>query len=108
MNLSALAQGNALLTKKNLENRIKAMTGAKVMVVGDLLIDELVEGKPERISREAPVLILEHVETLMIPGGAANTANNVTALGGLCHAIGVSGDDYYADKLASEIGRAHV
>ncbi|MBN9394135.1 MAG: bifunctional hydroxymethylpyrimidine kinase/phosphomethylpyrimidine kinase [Candidatus Melainabacteria bacterium] len=108
MNLSALAQGNALLTKKNLENRIKAMTGAKVMVVGDLLIDELVEGKPERISREAPVLILEHVETLMIPGGAANTANNVTALGGLCHAIGVSGDDYYADKLASVLEKHKI
>jgi rfaE bifunctional protein kinase chain/domain len=88
------------LTKANLASRILALSGARVMVVGDLLIDELVEGRPERISREAPVLILEHVTTSLIPGGAANTAHNVTALGGKCHTVGVCGDDEYAPKLA--------
>ncbi|MEZ4490222.1 MAG: PfkB family carbohydrate kinase [Cyanobacteriota/Melainabacteria group bacterium] len=51
--------------------------------------------------KRSPVLILEHVETLHIPGGAANTAHNITALGATCHAIGVSGDDEYKDKLAN-------
>jgi rfaE bifunctional protein kinase chain/domain len=69
-------------------------------VLGDLLIDELIEGKPVRISREAPVLILEHADTELICGGAANTAHNITALGGTCHAIGICGKDEYAPKLA--------
>ncbi len=89
------------LTKNVLRKRIQALSGGRVIVIGDLLIDELLEGKPERISREAPVLILEHVDTELIPGGAANTAHNISALGGICHAIGVCGNDEYANKLAS-------
>jgi D-glycero-beta-D-manno-heptose-7-phosphate kinase len=89
-----------ILTKSGLKNRILNLSGGKVCVVGDLLIDELIEGRPERISREAPVLILEHVDDVLIPGGAANTAHNVSALNGKCHAIGVCGRDHYALKLA--------
>lgn len=89
------------LSKKRLRECIKNLAKGKVMVVGDLLIDELLEGRPERISREAPVLILEHMETELIPGGAANTAHNITALGASCHAVGVCGKDEYAAKLAA-------
>jgi rfaE bifunctional protein kinase chain/domain len=89
------------LSKKRLRECIKNLANGKIIVVGDLLIDELLEGKPERISREAPVLILEHMETELIPGGAANTAHNITALGASCHAIGVCGKDEYAAKLAT-------
>ncbi len=96
------------LSKSNLRKRILSMTGGKVIVVGDLLIDELLEGKPERISREAPVLILEHVDTELIPGGAANTANNIAALGGNCHAIGVCGNDDYANKMAQLFDQAGI
>lgn len=96
------------LTKRNLRKRILSLTGGRVIVVGDLLIDELLEGKPERISREAPVLILEHVDTELIAGGAANTANNIAALGGQCHAVGVCGQDDYALKLAKLFDDAHI
>jgi len=89
-----------ILTKSGLRNRILNLSGGRVCVVGDLLIDELVEGRPERISREAPVLILEHVDSVLIPGGAANTAHNVSSLNGKCHAVGVCGHDDYAPKLA--------
>ncbi|MBK9279895.1 MAG: bifunctional hydroxymethylpyrimidine kinase/phosphomethylpyrimidine kinase [Candidatus Obscuribacter sp.] len=88
------------LSRNRLKTRIINLSGGAVTVVGDLLIDRLLEGKPERISREAPVLILEHVSTEHIPGGAANTAHNVTALGGKCHAIGICGEDGFADSLA--------
>lgn len=88
------------ISKDKLKSRIINLSGGSVIVIGDLLIDRLLEGKPERISREAPVLILEHVSTEHIPGGAANTAHNVTALGGKCHAIGICGDDEFAPKLA--------
>lgn len=88
------------LTKSNLAKRIIDLSRGSIAVVGDLLIDELLEANPTRISREAPVLILEHADTEHIPGGAANTAHNITAFGAKCHAIGVCGDDDYSDKLA--------
>ena len=88
------------LTKRALTRAINRLTGGRVIVLGDLLIDELLEGRPERISREAPVLILEHVNTELILGGAANTAGNLAALGANCHAVGVCGRDEYARKLA--------
>jgi rfaE bifunctional protein kinase chain/domain len=96
------------LSRKRLRECISKLTGGKVIVVGDLLIDELVEGSPERISREAPVLILEHVATELVPGGAANTAHNVTSLGGVCHAVGVCGKDENADKLALLLEKYHI
>lgn len=96
------------LSKTKLRQRINELSRGRVIVVGDLLIDELLEGKPERISREAPVLILEHVDTQLIPGGAANTANNIVALGGSCHAIGVCGEDEYADKLLKLFSSAGI
>lgn len=67
------------LTKSQLRKRILEFSKGRIMVVGDLLIDELLEGKAVRISREAPVLILEHVTTELVPGGAANTAHNIAA-----------------------------
>lgn len=96
------------LSKAILSQRIRELSKGRVIVVGDLLIDELLEGSPERISREAPVLILEHVDTELIPGGAANTANNIAALGGSCQAIGVCGQDEYAGKLAALFDRVGI
>lgn len=98
---SPVKSPRADLNKGDLAKRIIELSKGRVSIVGDLLIDELLEGKPERISREAPVLILEHVDTLHIPGGAANTAHNITALGAKCHAIGVCGEDEYKEKLAT-------
>lgn len=96
------------LSKQRLRARINALSGGRVIVLGDLLIDELLEGRPERISREAPVLILEHVSTELILGGASNAAANLAALGGICHAIGVCGRDEYAKKLARLFERAGI
>lgn len=98
----------AALSKSNLRKRINALSQGKVIVFGDLLIDELLEGKPERISREAPVLILEHVDTELIPGGAANTAHNIASLGGTCHAIGVCGQDRYAEEMANLFNKLRI
>lgn len=96
------------LSKANLAKRIFDLSRGRIIVVGDLLIDELLEGTPTRISREAPVLILEHASTEHIPGGAANTAHNITAFGAKCHAIGVCGDDDYSDKLAKMLDRHNI
>ena len=99
---------NSALSKSKLRSRINSLSGGKVIVLGDLLIDELLEGRPERISREAPVLILEHVGTELILGGAANAAANLAALGGNCHAIGVCGRDEYAYKLGRLFEKAGI
>jgi rfaE bifunctional protein kinase chain/domain len=102
------SQSGALINKDRLRVCILNLAHGRIIVVGDLLIDELLEGNPERISREAPVLILEHVDTELIPGGAANTANNIVALGGQCHALGVAGTDDYATKLEHLLDRHNI
>jgi rfaE bifunctional protein kinase chain/domain len=67
--------------------------GVRVAVFGDLLVDEFIYGRISRVSREAPVLILEYDSTEIVPGGAGNAANNVAALGGSAISIGVAGED---------------
>ncbi|ADL11773.1 bifunctional heptose 7-phosphate kinase/heptose 1-phosphate adenyltransferase [Acetohalobium arabaticum] len=65
----------------------------KILVVGDIIADEFIEGEPERISREAPVLILNQNDRSVLPGGGTNAANNVAALEGQVYLAGVIGDD---------------
>ena len=73
--------------------------GVRVAVLGDLLVDEFIYGQISRVSREAPVLILEYDSTDIVPGGAGNAANNVAALGGNAIAIGIAGDDEPGRRL---------
>ena len=53
----------------------------RAAVFGDLIVDEFIYGEIARVSREAPVLILNYDSTEIVPGGAGNAANNVAALG---------------------------
>jgi rfaE bifunctional protein kinase chain/domain len=76
--------------------RVAART---VLVVGDLILDEYLFGKPARISREAPVLILRFAEREVMLGGAANAAHNVHTLGARVLPVGVVGTDAAADEL---------
>jgi len=72
-----------------------------VVVVGDLIEDEYLFGKPARISREAPVLILRFAQREVLLGGAANAAHNVQALGARVVPLGVVGRDAAGDELAA-------
>ena len=72
---------------------IDAMAGRRIAVVGDVVADEFVYGRVARVSREAPVLILEYDSTEVLPGGAGNAANNVAALGGRVALAAVVGQD---------------
>ena len=88
------------IDKEKLVSYIKKLTEPKILVVGDLAMDEMVYGDAERISREAPVLILQHTHTKPILGGASNAAHNVATLnGGKISVIGVFGKDYQAEQL---------
>jgi len=78
---------------------VEAFADRTVVVVGDLLVDEYLFGKPARISREAPVLILRFTEREVSLGGAANAAHNVHALGARVLPVGVVGRDAAGDEL---------
>ena len=88
------------IDKNKLVSCIKKISEPRVLVVGDLALDEMIYGDAERISREAPVLILQHTRTKLILGGASNAAHNVATLNnGKVGVIGISGDDYYSELL---------
>jgi rfaE bifunctional protein kinase chain/domain len=67
--------------------------GQRVTVLGDLVADEFVFGDISRVSREAPVLILDETRRVLVPGGAANSVANLRALGAHPVPVGVVGRD---------------
>ena len=77
-----------------------------IVVVGDLITDEYLFGKPARISREAPVLILRFAQRQVLLGGAANAAHNVHALGARVLPVGVVGRDAAGEELVAMFGAA--
>jgi len=84
---------------RRLERTLEGFRERTIVVVGDLIADEYLFGKPARISREAPVLILKFTERELGLGGAANAAHNVHALGARVVPIGVVGRDAPGDEL---------
>lgn len=80
----------------------------KIVIVGDLVADQFLRGTIVRVSREAPVFILKHNETETLPGGAANAAVNVAALGGEAVLIGVAGEDANGDALLEKLRLLNV
>jgi rfaE bifunctional protein kinase chain/domain len=91
---------------------IDALGSRTVAVIGDVIADEFVYGRVARVSREAPVLILEYDSTEILPGGAGNAANNVAALGGTAALVAVVGRDEAARRLLGamhrRVDRTHV
>lgn len=78
---------------------IEQFKGKRVVVFGDLVADVFVYGEISRISREAPVLILNHRETQTVPGGGANAIHNLWALGAKPVPVGIVGDDAEGNQL---------
>jgi rfaE bifunctional protein kinase chain/domain len=88
---------------------LRALTGAfrgrRVVVIGDVVADEFVYGRVARVSREAPVLILEYDSTEIVPGGAGNAANNVAALGGTAALVAAIGRDEPGSRILDALHR---
>src|SRR5262245_12457345 len=84
----------------------------RLVVAGDLIADEFIYGRVERVSREAPVLILRYDATEIVPGGAGNAAANAAALGATVDVIGIVGQDdpgrRLLDALNSRVGTRSV
>ncbi len=95
--------------KEKLIKYISKLCEPKILVIGDLALDEMIYGNTERISREAPVLILQHTHTKLILGGASNAAHNASVLNnGKVAVIGVVGDDYNGIQLIDTFKSAKI
>ena len=78
---------------------IKRLSQPRVLVVGDVVLDEYLFGAATRLSREAPIPVLEYVRRSSIPGGAANPAQNIAALKAQVTLAAVVGDDAEGRQL---------
>lgn len=77
----------------------------KIGVIGDLMLDEYVMGKVERISPEAPVPVVKVVEEKFVLGGSANVVNNLAVLGANVICGGIVGNDKNADRLMNAFSK---
>ncbi len=92
--------------KKDLLDLIEEMQGRKILVIGDMVADIYLQGTISRISREAPVLVLEQAAEVIIAGGAANVVNNAATLGGEVFAVGLLGFDSAAKGLKAVLEKS--
>lgn len=93
---------------KNLKGIIKKFKQVKILVVGDLILDEYIRGSVERISPEAPVPVLWADRREYVPGGTANVANNISSLKGKVTLLGVTGDDANSRILLGELKKRKI
>jgi len=91
-----------------LKNIISNFDNARVMVIGDLILDEFVWGRVDRISPEAPVPVVWVDRESFMPGGASNVANNIATLGGKVDLVGIIGNDERGGILKSELDQRGV
>jgi len=93
------------MNEAELIKMIRQFDRQKVAVIGDLILDEYIWGKVERISPEAPVPVVKVEEVNCRLGGAANVAHNIAALGGQARLVGVVGDDKNAERILAALAR---
>src|ERR1700735_5383791 len=86
------------------EKLLREFSSKRVLVVGDLMLDEFVWGRVSRISPEAPVPVVEVIRESYYPGGAANVARNVREFTPSVYVMGLIGEDSHAQKLRELLG----
>lgn len=86
-------------------DRLRAIVGGfegrRIVVLGDVMVDEYLWGRATRISPESPVMVVEVDRETQVPGGAANVAHNLLALGARVSVVGAVGDDATGARLRS-------
>lgn len=85
---------------------VARLAGRRAVVIGDLILDEYLVGRATRLSREAPVPVLEYMRSFTLLGGAANPAHNIVALGGQAAVVGVVGSDREGRRLLDDLAAA--
>ena len=96
------------MVESRLIELLDAFPSRRVAVIGDLIADEFIYGRVARVSREAPVLILQYDSTQILPGGAGNAANNVAALGARTQIVGLTGKDEAGKRLHASLGHVNT
>lgn len=96
------------MTQADFHALVRKFDSLRILVVGDLMLDEYVWGDVQRVSPEAPVPVVEIRKRTYVPGGAANTAANVVGLGGTALVAGVVGDDDSARTLRDVLQESGV
>jgi len=87
---------------------LQAATGTRVLVIGDVMLDQFLWGSVARISPEAPVPVVDFERESFMPGGAANVARNLTALGVTTELFGAVGQDSAAEQLRVLLGQQRI
>jgi rfaE bifunctional protein kinase chain/domain len=93
---------------EQLLNIVRRFSERRLLIVGDSIADKFLYGSISRVSREAPVFILRHELTETVPGGAANCALNLAALGANVSLISVAGNDEAGNALRGKLSAAGV
>ncbi|MBI2845103.1 MAG: bifunctional hydroxymethylpyrimidine kinase/phosphomethylpyrimidine kinase [Chloroflexi bacterium] len=91
------------MDKKDLLDILPDFAGRRIAVVGDLFLDDYIVGQANRLSREAPIPVLEFTRRFQLPGGAANPALNISSLGGVALPLGIVGDDSAGQALLQKL-----
>ncbi len=87
---------------------IRHFKGKRLLVIGDVVLDQYIKGSVSRISPEAPVPIVLQEESFYTPGGAANVANNLASLGADVTLLSKIGDDIEGNILKRELQKRHI
>jgi rfaE bifunctional protein kinase chain/domain len=93
---------------QSLEQALEAFSGRRILVLADLVADEFLYGRIDRVSREAPVLILQYEGTDLHLGGGANAIHNIHTLGGIPLPLGVVGLDDHGRRLKRLMAEAGI
>src|SRR5215217_2373274 len=94
--------------QERLLNIVRRFPERRIVIIGDAIADKFLHGSISRVSREAPVFILRHEQTETLPGGAANCAMNLVALGATVSLISVTGTDEAGNQLRAKLEAAGV
>src|SRR3954451_281654 len=98
---------NSQLSVNRVKELLAAAARTRILVLGDVMLDEFIWGSVRRISPEAPVPVVEVTGESYVLGGAGNVAANIRALGGIPVLTGIVGKDSAAERvrhLMSELG----
>ena len=96
------------MDKSKLLQSLPKLTGRHILVVGDIFLDEYISGRATRLSREAPIPVLEFTGRRYLPGGAANPAHNIVSLGSQAEQVGVIGQDEAGQTLLAKLREAGI
>ncbi len=94
--------------KQELITLINSMQNKCILVIGDLLLDKYIWGSVDCISPEAPVPVVSIEKETYVPGGAANVASNIVAVGGKAKVMGIMGDDKAKITFIAELEKRGI